>query len=76
MNGNQAAEHAFAVCALLEERQLTEVEALGVVAVALANLLSIIPDTPLTDAQLEAALVQVNDTVRRQVQAVREALPK
>ena len=76
MNGQQAAEHAFAVCELLQERQLTEVEAFAVIATALANLLSIIPDKPLTPDQLEAALVQLNDSVRQQVQAVQAAMPR
>jgi len=56
MTGQQAAEHAFAVCALLQERELTEVEAFAVISTALANLLTIIPEKPLTSAQLDAAL--------------------
>jgi hypothetical protein len=74
MNGNEAAEHAFAVCALLQERELTEVEAFAVVATALANLLTIIPQKPLTPAQLDAALAQLNESVRQQVAAVQQAM--
>jgi hypothetical protein len=73
MTGNEAAEHAFAVCAMLQERELTEVEAFAVVATALANLLTIIPKKPLTPDQLEAALAQLCDSVRQQVAAVQQA---
>jgi hypothetical protein len=75
MTGQQAAEHAFAVCALLEERELTEVEAFAVISTALANLLTIIPEKPLTAAQLDAALEQLNQSVRQQVAAVQAAMP-
>jgi hypothetical protein len=76
MTGQQAAEHAFAVCALLEERELTEVEAFAVISTALANLLTIIPEKPLTAAQLDAALEQLNHSVRQQVAAVQAAMVK
>jgi hypothetical protein len=76
MTGQQAAEHAFAVCALLQERELTEVEAFAVISTALANLLTIIPEKPLTSAQLDAALEQLNQSVRQQVAAVQAAMPR
>jgi hypothetical protein len=75
MNGREAAEHAFAVCELLQQRDLTEVEAFAVIATALANLLTIIPEKPLTPDQLEAALAHLSESVREQVAAVQAAMP-
>lgn len=74
MNGTEAAEHAFAVCAFLEERQLTDAEAFGVLGLALGNVLAIVPAKPLTPEQLEASLQHLTTMVRTQVQLVQAAM--
>jgi hypothetical protein len=76
MNGQQAAEHAFAVCAFLEERQLTDVEAFAVLALALGNVLAVVPEKPLTPEQLEASITNLNETVRQHVLLVQQHMQK
>ncbi len=76
MNGQQAAEHAFAVCAFLQERELTEVEALTVLAMALGNVLAVVPDKPLTADQLAEALRNVNEAVGAQVTLVQQHMAR
>lgn len=74
MNGTEAAEHAYAVCSFLEERQLTDAEAFGVLALALGNVLAIVPQKPLSPEQLEASLTHLTNTVREQVHLVQQAM--
>jgi len=74
MNGQQAAEHAFAVCEFLNERQLTEAEAFAVLAMALGNVLAVVPDKPLTAEQLDQSLAHLSETVRGQVVLVQQQM--